>query len=100
MNGIGDLSIYRIHGVNRFFRGLCQEYLQMINVIIVVRDMAGNLVDDTLELLILFGMLFRRSFTVKLDNSSFQVPGKCGNLSIPVRNHLPDQLNSPKPRVP
>ena len=100
MNGIGDLGIYRIHGVNRFFRGLCQEYLQMINVIIVVRDMAGNLVDDTLELLILFGMLFRRSFTVKLDNSSFQVPGECGNLSIPVGNHLSDQLNSPKPRVP
>ena len=72
----------------------------MINVIIVIRNMAGNLVDDTLELLILFGMLFRRSFTVKLDNSSFQIPGECGNLRISVGNHLSDQLNSPKPRVP
>ena len=100
MNCIGDLGFYRIYGVNCFFRALCQEYLQMINVIIVVRDMAGNLVDDTLELLILFGILFRGSFTVKLDNSSFQVPGECGNFRIPVGNHLPDQLNSPKPRVP
>ena len=55
MNGIGDLGIYRINLVNRFFRGLCQEYLQMIHVIIVVRDVAGNLVDDTLEFIMLFG---------------------------------------------
>jgi len=69
---IRDLSGFsRLWRVNYFFRGLSQEYLQMINVIIVVSNVAGNLVDDTLEFFKLFGTLFHRPFPVQVDNSEF-----------------------------
>jgi len=77
---IRDLSGFsRLWRVNCFFRGLSQEYLQMINVIIVVSNVAGNLVDDTFEFFKLFGTLFHRPLPVQVDNSAFQVPGECRN---------------------
>ena len=99
MDCVIRLCFFNIYRVDHFFGILCKEYLQMINIIIVVRDMAGNLVNDTFEFFELFDMVFRRLFPVKPDNRSFQSPREIGNLLVPIFNHIFDDLYCLNPCV-